>query len=651
MLRDLDAGRDVPAAAVPRAGRPEPARARRQRGLVVLPALPAPHQPLRAADRLRRASSSSRRRARRPTASSSACRCPSTASSSRCVVFLGGFSAATAMIVVDSLALSKMITNDIILPMLLRRRRMEDIYWITLFYTRLAMLAVVALGFAWARMERGQLLLVEMGLLSFIAVTQCAPAILLGLYWRRGNRRGAFAGISAGFFVWFYTLIIPALGKEEISRVRRSCRTGRSACGCCGPTAFLGLDGLDTISHGVFWSLLLQRGALRAGVAAHRAGRRRSGPGRRLRGGRGRGQAGAGGARDPVRARDRAARPSLRRRRGRGGHRARAVRRPRRPPTSRCPSCSSCASASSGSSPPPWAAAAARIIVEDHFTISKEEAQQLVTSFQRMQQSLRVTEEEVKRGERLLASVVESVDDCIFTADTDRPARDHEPGGPPAARLRARRGEPASATRTCSPPTSGAARAASWPRSRWGAGWSGQVTGRRGPGDVFPAHLALTAALRRPRPAHGHGGRAARPDRAGGDAAAAHPAREAGLARRDGGGGGPRDPQSAGRDQDGHQPAVLPGGGRQPAVAGDGPVHPVRHRRDRGHHQQPARLDAGRAARAQRVRAARASWTRWWRRRRARGGPGASRSATGGSSARWSRRWTARSSARSSPTS
>src|SRR5262249_48095948 len=69
------------------------------------------------------------------------------------LVFLGGFSAATAMIVVDSLALSKMITNDVILPMLLRRRNMEDIYWVTLLYTRLAMIGVVALGFAWARME------------------------------------------------------------------------------------------------------------------------------------------------------------------------------------------------------------------------------------------------------------------------------------------------------------------------------------------------------------------------------------------------------------------------------------------------------------------------------------------------------------------
>src|ERR1700693_3086703 len=86
------------------------------------------------------------------------------------VVFLGGFSAATAMIVVDSLALSKMVTNDIILPMLLRRRQLEDIYWVTLFYTRLAMLVIVGFGFAWARRGGGQLLLVEMGVLFFLAV-------------------------------------------------------------------------------------------------------------------------------------------------------------------------------------------------------------------------------------------------------------------------------------------------------------------------------------------------------------------------------------------------------------------------------------------------------------------------------------------------
>ena len=143
--RDLDDGGDVPAAAVPRAGRPESRASATSNAvswsfplyllLINLFVLPIA---LRRPPRLPGGGRAGGRL--HPPAA----RCTSTASSSRCVVFLGGFSAATAMIVVDSLALSKMITNDIILPILLRRRRMEDIYWITLFYTRLAMLAVVA---------------------------------------------------------------------------------------------------------------------------------------------------------------------------------------------------------------------------------------------------------------------------------------------------------------------------------------------------------------------------------------------------------------------------------------------------------------------------------------------------------------------------
>jgi Na+/proline symporter/signal transduction histidine kinase len=332
------------------------------------------------------------------------------------LVFLGGFSAATAMIVVDSLALSKMITNDIILPILLRRRRMEDIYWITLFYTRLAMLAVVALGFAWARMEQGQLLLVEMGLLSFIAVAQCAPAILLGLYWRRGNRKGAYAGISAGFFVWFYSLIIPALGKEEVLGAS-FLSDGPFGLWLLRPTAFLGLEGLDTISHGVFWSFFFNVGLFvvvsliteqdaddRAQAAAFVGVAVEDKP--------------APGAPAILSA------PEIERlvHHYVGDEDAEAIVRElfgaKAPADLSVPELLEMRIRFERLLAASLGAAAARIIVEDHFTISKDEAQELVTSFQRMEQSLRVTEEEVKRGERLLASVVESVDDCIFTADT-----------------------------------------------------------------------------------------------------------------------------------------------------------------------------------------------------------------------------------------
>src|SRR5499426_4292733 len=103
------------------------------------------------------------------------------------------------------------------------------------------MLGVVALGIMWARMDGGQFLLVEMGLLSFIAVSQCAPAILFGLYWRRGNRQGAYAGISAGFFMWFYTLIVPALVKEGMLS-DSILEHGPLGLWLLRPTALLGLE-------------------------------------------------------------------------------------------------------------------------------------------------------------------------------------------------------------------------------------------------------------------------------------------------------------------------------------------------------------------------------------------------------------------------
>jgi PAS domain S-box-containing protein len=382
-----------------------------------------------------------------------------------------------------------MITNDIILPILLRRRRMEDIYWITLFYTRLAMLAVVGLGFLWARMEHGQLLLVEMGLLSFIAVAQCGPAILLGLYWRRGNRRGAFAGISAGFFIWFYTLIIPALGREGVFAAS-FLSDGPFGWGLLRPTAFLGLEGLDTISHGVFWSFFFNVGLFvlvsllteqdaddRAQAAAFV------------------GVAGEDKA-APVAPAILSA-PEIERlvHHYVGDEDAEAIVRElfgaKAPADLSVPELLEMRIRFERLLAASLGAAAARIIVEDHFTISKEEAQQLVASFQRMQESLRVTEEEVKRGERLLASVVESVDDCIFTADTTGRLVTMNPAG---RRLLGYAGWEVSRLRypdLLATDERGRAAAITGALEA-GRGWGGQVTGRTARGRAFPAHVAMS---------------------------------------------------------------------------------------------------------------------------------------------------------------
>jgi PAS domain S-box-containing protein len=323
-------------------------------------------------------------------------------------VFLGGFSAATAMIVVDALALSKMISNDVVLPILLRRRHVEEVYWASLASTRLGILVVVGLGFLWARIEAGHFLLVEMGLLSFIAVTQCAPAVFFGLYWRRGNRGGAFAGISLGFAAWFYTLIVPAVVREGLlpgSIVEH----GPFGLAALRPTAFLGLEGLDPLAHGVFWSLFLNVGAyvlvsiLTTQDADERA------------------QAAAFVGlteAEPARVPAVLSVPEMERliHLYVPAEEAEAILRElldgKARPELALPDLLDLRIRLERVLAASLGAAAARYIIEDRLTISKGEAEQLVASFQAMQRSL-------GQSERLLASVVDSVDDCIFTTDVD----------------------------------------------------------------------------------------------------------------------------------------------------------------------------------------------------------------------------------------
>jgi PAS domain S-box-containing protein len=402
------------------------------------------------------------------------------------LVFLGGFSAATAMIVVDSLALSKMLTNDIVVPILLRNRS-RDLYRASLRSMRLCILLVVFLGYGWAALAAGRFLLVEMGLLSFVAVTQCAPAILLGLVWPRGNRRGAFAGISAGFGLWFYTLIIPVLVKGRVLGPG-ILETGPLGLEWLRPTQLFGLAGLDSVSHGLFWSLLANLGAYAlVSLATRQDGEERL-------------QAAAFTGRFPgttampvgailtPREIDRLVHHYV------GGPEAAIITGEilgRKPPEELTPPellelrirLEKRLAASLGS-------AAARFIVEDRFTLSTGEAERLVESFQELRHSLRTTEEEVQRTERLLASVVRSVDDCIVTTDIRGRLVTVNPAG---ERLFG-----ASQSELAGAPwwdllAAGAATAGRAGGAFQGAyAWKGEVRATTRAGRVFPAHLAVT---------------------------------------------------------------------------------------------------------------------------------------------------------------
>jgi Na+/proline symporter/signal transduction histidine kinase len=180
------------------------------------------------------------------------------------LVFLGGLSAATGMVIVETIALSTMICNDLVMPVLLRWRalalaRRADLTGLLLAIRRGAIVLLMMLGYAYYHVAGEAYALVAIGLVSFAAVAQFAPAMLGGMYWRRGTRAGALVGLSLGFFVWGYTLLLPSFARSgwmPLSFIEQ----GPFGIGLLNPLALFGLRGLDNISHALFWSLLANAG-------------------------------------------------------------------------------------------------------------------------------------------------------------------------------------------------------------------------------------------------------------------------------------------------------------------------------------------------------------------------------------------------------
>jgi PAS domain S-box-containing protein len=172
------------------------------------------------------------------------------------MVFIGGFSAATAMVIVESVALSTMVMNSFVMPTLWDLRMFSNFRAVILNIKRLVILGCVFLGYIFAVTIGEFYSLVDIGLKSFEAVTIFAPAILLGITWKGGNRKGAIAGILAGFFIWFYTLLIPALMRAGII-VKGGPLDALFNSTLLNPTALFGLQGLDRWTHSLFWGMLL----------------------------------------------------------------------------------------------------------------------------------------------------------------------------------------------------------------------------------------------------------------------------------------------------------------------------------------------------------------------------------------------------------
>lgn len=180
-------------------------------------------------------------------------------------VFVGGLSAATGMVIVEATAVSTMVCNDLVMPFLLRTERFGsrasgDLTGLLLMIRRIAILGILLLGYLYFRVAGEAYALVSIGLISFAAVAQFAPAMLGGMYWKAGNRQGALTGLLLGFALWTYTLLLPSLVKSGWLD------TGFMTEGLFGlawlkPEQLFGLQGLDNLTHALFWSLFANIGA------------------------------------------------------------------------------------------------------------------------------------------------------------------------------------------------------------------------------------------------------------------------------------------------------------------------------------------------------------------------------------------------------
>lgn len=172
------------------------------------------------------------------------------------LAYLGGFSAATSMVIVETVALSTMLSNEVMTPLLLRWQplglaKRADLSGLIKTVRRIAIVALLALAYLYNRYFTGSGTLASIGLLSFAAVLQFAPALVGGVYWRRGSHQGVLAGLIAGFLIWAYTLMLPTLLGPDSPFVH----DGPLGIAWLKPQALFGLTTFDAVTHGTVWSL------------------------------------------------------------------------------------------------------------------------------------------------------------------------------------------------------------------------------------------------------------------------------------------------------------------------------------------------------------------------------------------------------------
>lgn len=184
------------------------------------------------------------------------------------LAFLGGFSSATSMVIVESIALATMVSNHVVMPVWLRLRPAKavsgDVRRLVILSRRVSIAVVLGLGYAYYRMSGGSAALAAIGLIAFVGVAQFLPAMVFGIFWRGATRVGAALGMTVGFVVWAYTLFLPSFGPDAVIPAMVFAE-GPWGLEWLRPRALFGVSSMDPLLHALFWSLVLNCGAFLLG--------------------------------------------------------------------------------------------------------------------------------------------------------------------------------------------------------------------------------------------------------------------------------------------------------------------------------------------------------------------------------------------------
>jgi Na+/proline symporter/signal transduction histidine kinase len=181
--------------------------------------------------------------------------------------FIGGFSSATSMIIVASIALSIMVSNHVVMPIALRRSNNlestgdRDIAQLLLRSRRISIAGMLFLGFVYFWLTGDSDALAPIGLISFAGVAQFLPSMLAALYWRHATVHGAISGTLVGFITWAWTTFLPSF-QSTSPAIATLMAEGPWGISILRPQALFGMEGFDPLVHSVFWTLLFNAGTL-----------------------------------------------------------------------------------------------------------------------------------------------------------------------------------------------------------------------------------------------------------------------------------------------------------------------------------------------------------------------------------------------------